>query len=75
MQYSSDKEVVFAFMRRVDYNKTWEEIDFELGYNFGDYNFGKGDTANSELRRKIKDTIKFMKIQFDGVFDDNDNTK
>lgn len=34
--------------------------------------FGNGD--NSELRKKIFDTIKFMKIQFDGVFNDDNNT-
>ncbi len=72
MSYSSDKEVVFAFMRRVNYNQTWEEIEYGLGYDFGDYRFGKGD--NKELRQKIIDSIKFMKIQFDKVFDENDNT-
>ena len=72
MGYNSDKEVVFAFMRRVDYNKSWEDIEFGLGYDFGDYQFGKGD--GKELRKKIKDSIKFMKIQFDGVFNDDNNT-
>jgi hypothetical protein len=73
MAYNSDKEVVFAFMRIVDYNKTWEEIEYGLGYDFGDFRFGKGDTT--ELRQKITDSIKFMKIQFDKVFDDENNTK
>jgi len=73
MAYNSDKEVVFAFMRRVDYNQTWEEIEYGLGYDFGDFRFGKGDTK--ELRQKITDSIKFMKIQFDKVFDDENNTK
>ena len=72
MAYDSDKEVVFALMRRVDYNKTWEEIEYELGYDMGDYNFGQGD--GKELRKKIIDTIKFMKIQFDGVFNEINNT-
>jgi hypothetical protein len=72
MAYNNDKEVVFAFMRRVDFNKSWEEIEYGLGYDFGDYNFGKGDSR--ELRTKITDTIKFMKIQFDNVFDDDNNT-
>lgn len=72
MAYNSDKEVVFAFMRRVDYNQTWKEIEYGLGYDFGDYNFGKGDSK--ELRQKIEDSIKFMKIQFDKVFDDDNNT-
>ena len=70
--YNNDKEVIFAFMRRVDYNQTWEEIEFGLGYDFGDYYFGKGDSA--ELRQKIKESIKFMKIQFDKVFDNDHNT-
>lgn len=73
MSYNNDKEVVFAFMRRVDYNQTWEEIEYQLGYDFGDYNFGKGDSK--QLRLKIKDSIKFMKIQFDQVFNQDDNTK
>ena len=73
MAYNNDKEVIFAFMRRVNYNLTWEEIEFGLGYDFGDYNFGRGDTR--ELRNKIKESIKFMKIQFDKIFDENNNTK
>lgn len=72
MAYNNDKEVVFAFMRRVDYNKSWEEIEYDLGYDFGDFNFGKGDSR--ELRTRITDTIKFMKIQFDKTFDDDNNT-
>jgi hypothetical protein len=71
--YSNDKHVIFSFIQRVDFNKSWEDIEYELGYNFGDYHFGKGD--NKELRQKIEDTIKFMKIQFDNVFDDENNTK
>lgn len=73
MGYNSDKEVVFAFMRRVDYNQTWEKIEYGLGYDFGDFRFGKGD--GKELRKKITDSIKFMKIQFDKTFDENNNTK
>lgn len=72
MQYNSDKEVVFAFMRRVDYNQTWKEIEFGLGYDFGDFHFGEGDST--ELRKKILESIKFMKIQFDGVFNEDNNT-
>jgi hypothetical protein len=72
MAYSNDKDVVFSFMQRVDYNKSWEEIEYELGYDFGDYNFGKGDS--NELRQKIKNCIKFMKIEFDNVFDEKSNT-
>ena len=73
MEYSNDKEVVFALMRRVDYNKAWAEIDYDLSYDMGDYSFGKGD--GKELRQKIVDSIKFMKIQFNKVFDENHNTK
>jgi hypothetical protein len=72
MKYKNDKEVVFVFMRRVNYNLPWEEIEYQLNYDFGDYNFGKGDDA--KLRQKIKDSIKFMKIQFDKVFNDDGNT-
>lgn len=71
-EYSSDKEVVFALMRRVDYNKSWDEIEFGLGYDMGDYAFGKGD--GRDLRTKIVASIRFMKSQFDGVFNDEDNT-
>ena len=46
MAYNNDKEVVFAFMRRVDYNQTWEEIEYGLGYDFGDYNLGKAIAKN-----------------------------
>lgn len=73
MAYNNDKEVIFAFMRRVNYNQSWEDIEYGLGYDFGDYNFGIGDTK--ELRKKITETIKFMKIQFDGTFDKDNNTK
>ena len=73
MGYTSDKQVVFAFLRRVDFNQTWEEIEWGLGYDFGDFDFGKGDSK--KLRAKITETIKLLKIQFDGVFDDDGNTK
>jgi hypothetical protein len=70
--YNSDKEVVFSFLQRVNYNESWEDIEYGLGYDFGDFNFGKGDST--ELRKKIKETIKFMKTQFDGIFDNKNNT-
>ncbi len=73
MSYKNDKEVVFALMRRVDYNQSWEEIEYGLGYDMGDYNFGKGD--GKELRLKIIESIKFMKSQFDGVFNNENNTQ
>lgn len=72
MGYNSDKEVVFAFLRRIDLNKTWEEINHDMGYDFGDFHFGKGD--GKELRTKIRETAKYLKIQFDGVFNENNNT-
>lgn len=72
MSYSSDKEVVFALMRRVNYNKSIEEIEYDLGYDMGDYSFGAGD--GKELRKKIVDSIKMLKIQFDKVFNEQDNT-
>lgn len=72
MGYSSDKEVVFALMKRVDYNKSVEEIHHDLGYDMGDYNFGEGDSK--ELRAKIKTSINFLRNQFKGVFDENNNT-
>jgi hypothetical protein len=73
MGYSSDKQVVIAFLNTIDFNKTWEEIEYDMGYDMGDFSFGKGD--GKELRKKIKDTAKFMKLQFDGVFDEQGNTK
>ncbi len=72
MGYSSDKEVVFALMSRVDYNKSIEEIHHDLGYDMGDYNFGKGD--GKELRAKIITSINFLRNQFKEVFDENNNT-
>ena len=73
MAYKNDKEVVFAFMRRIDYNQTWEEIARGIDYDLGDFNFGKGDSK--ELRDKIVQSVKFLKIQFDNTFDDKGNTK
>ena len=72
MNYKNDKEVIFALMRRVDYNNTWEEINYALGYDMGDYRFGNGD--DRELRKKIVQAIQQLKIQFDKVFDDEGNT-
>jgi hypothetical protein len=71
-EYNNDKDVVFALMKRVDYNKSWEEIDHDLGYDMGDYNFGKGD--NRQLREKIVDTIRQIRLHLIGVFDDEGNT-
>lgn len=73
MGYNSDKEVVFSFLRRVDYNDTWENIEYQLGYDFGDYRFGNGDSE--ELRKKIKRVIKQIKLEFEGVFNEDNNTR
>ena len=72
MGYKNDKAVIFSLIKRVDYSKTQVQIDFDLGYDMGDYNFGAGDSA--ELRKKIRDTIAIIKIQFNGVFDEECNT-
>lgn len=72
MSYNSDKDVVFAFLQRINFNKEWKDIDYGLGYDFGDFNFGKGD--GKELRNKIRETVKYLKIQFDGVFNEDNNT-
>lgn len=72
MGYNNDKQVVFSFLRRIDFNKSWNEIEIDMGYNFGDFHFGKGD--GKELRQKIKETAKYLKIQFDGVFNEENNT-
>lgn len=72
MGYSSDKEVVFALMSRVNFNKSIEEIHHDLGYDMGDYSFGQGD--GKELRSRIITSINFLRNQFNGVFDENNNT-
>jgi len=48
MEYNSDKEVVFAFMRRVNYNQTWEEIEFGNWLNQILRNCNKHNQDNNE---------------------------
>lgn len=40
MHHDSIKAMIFYFLKRIDYNKSWEDIEYGMGYDFGDFNFG-----------------------------------
>lgn len=39
MKYESEKEMLFAFLSRIDYNQDWKEVEHEISYDLGDYAF------------------------------------
>ena len=68
MHHDSQKAMVFYFLKRIDYNDTWENIKIGMGYDFGDFCF-----TNPELRDKIIRLARQIHIEFHGVFNKEGN--
>lgn len=66
--YSNQQSMIFNLLSNIDYSETWEEIDYGLGYNLGDYNFGKND---SECRKLVRQSAKLLWATFNGVLNSN----
>lgn len=60
---------MFYLLSSIDYNQTWEQIEYGLGYDLGDYRF-----ADESSYQKVRDTAKAIWTQLQGHFDDNGMT-
>jgi hypothetical protein len=62
--YSNQQSMIFNLLKNIDYSQTWEQIDYDLGYNLGDYNFGNND---KECRKLVRSSAKMLWAIFNGV--------
>lgn len=69
MHHDSLKDMTFYFLQRIDYNQTWEEIEYSMGYDFGDFNLGN----KPEIRQKITRLAKQNWIELQGYFNKDGN--
>lgn len=69
MKDSSIKSMVFYFLERINYNQTWDEIENDLSYDLGDFNFG----FKKEITEKVKRLAKQNWIELQGYFNAEGN--
>ena len=69
MKDNSIKSMVFYFLERINYNQTWEEIENDLSYDLGDFNFG----FKKEIMEKVKRLAKQNWIELQGYFNAEGN--
>lgn len=70
MTHENVKSMIFYFLERIDYSKTWEEIEFEIGYDLGDFNF-----ENKECYAKVRSLVKHTWAELNGFLDSKGNFK
>lgn len=68
MIHDNQKAMAFYFLKRIDYNQTWEQIEYGMGYDFGDFVFIK-----PEIRDKIIRLARQIHIEFNGFFNEEGN--
>jgi len=66
--HDNQKSMLFYFLERINYNDTWENIEYGMGYDLGDYCF-----TNPELREKIYRLARQIHIELNGVFNKEGN--
>lgn len=52
--YKNEQEMLFAFLSTIDYSKTFEEIEYDMGYDLGDWAFMIIPT--STIKQLVKST-------------------
>lgn len=70
--YGNQQAMIFNLVSNIDYSQTWEEIDYGLGYNLGDYSFGKND---GECRELVRQSAKLLWTVFNGVINSYGNVE
>jgi hypothetical protein len=70
MKHDSTKAMAFYFLQRINYNDTWEKIEYGMGYDFGDFCF-----KNPETVEKIKRIARQIHIEFHNHFDKEGNSQ
>jgi hypothetical protein len=46
MTHENTQAQMFYILKHIDYSKTWEEIEYGLGYDLGDHRFENRETYN-----------------------------
>jgi hypothetical protein len=69
--YSNQQSMIFNLISHLDYSKSWDEIEYGLGYDLGDYNFGQNDV---ECRKMVIDGAKVLWAVFNGRLNTDGDT-
>ena len=69
MSHSSQKSMMSHLLSGINYNQTWEKIEYGLGYDLGDYFFEDKETYD-----RVRKTAKLLWAELNGYFDDGGNT-
>jgi hypothetical protein len=64
MKHISEQVQIFYILSRIDYSKTWEQIEYELGYDLGDHYFER-----KEAYAKVKEAAKHLWSVFNGFLE------
>jgi hypothetical protein len=67
-KHESTKAMMFFLLKRIDYSKSWERIEYDLGYDLGDYSF-----ENKECYKKVRALAKHIWVELNGFIDENGN--
>lgn len=65
MNHDSKKDMAFYFLKRIDYNQEWKDVEYGMGYDFGDFNFDKPG-----IQEKIRRIAKQIHLEFEGFFNE-----
>jgi hypothetical protein len=66
--YDNDKSMLFNFLSSCDYNKNSNDLEFDNGYNLGDYSHSK-----KEFYQLASELSQLLRARLRGVFDENGN--
>lgn len=69
-QHRSNQSMMLYLLSTIDFSKTWEEIEYGLGYDLGDYSFD-----DRQWYSKTVEIAKAMWTQLHGFVDENGNAK
>jgi hypothetical protein len=53
MTHQSEQAQMFYILKRIDYSQSWEDVDYDLNYDLGDYRF-QSDETYSKVRLAAK---------------------
>lgn len=70
MIHDSTKQMLFNFLSGRDYNKNSNELNFDMGYDLGDYS-----AEDRRFYQLARDCAHLLRARLCGVFDDNGNIK
>lgn len=68
MHHESAKSMLFYFLSGRNYNQDSGQLNFEMGYDLGDYS--PGDKRFYEIARKC---AQLLRVELAGVFDEKGN--